>query len=135
MVTIRLTFAGLREAATSSSSSTAIAPERVELVLVDHVGVVEQPPDEGALAVVDAARREEAEDLLLPEPREVAVDVPRDALSLAHQKYPSRFLVSIEPSASWSMTRVVRSERRVSSSSAMMSSTVFASERTAPVQG
>jgi len=35
---------------------------RLELVLVEPVRVVEEPADEGALPVVDAARREEAEE-------------------------------------------------------------------------
>ena len=60
--------------------------ERVELVLEDHVRVVEQPPDERALAVVDAPGGEEAQDLLPLVPRQVGRDVPIDELELAHQK-------------------------------------------------
>ena len=55
--------------------------DRVHLVLVDAARVVEQPPDQRALAIVDAAGRADAE-------------------QVRHQKYPSRFLSSIEPS--WS---------------------------------
>ena len=39
----------------------AIALHRGELVLVDHLGVVQQPADERALAVIDASGREEAQ--------------------------------------------------------------------------
>src|SRR5918995_1304543 len=43
----------------------AVAPHRGELVLVDHLGVVQQTADERALAVVHAAAGEESEQLLL----------------------------------------------------------------------
>src|SRR5215469_15719017 len=52
-----------------------------------------------------------------------------------HQKYPSRFLSSMEPSSSWSMARFSRSERRKEIISSMIFGTVSASERIAPVQG
>jgi len=52
-----------------------------------------------------------------------------------HQKYPSRFFSSIEPSSSWSMARFSRSERRNETISSMILGTVSASERIAPVQG
>ncbi len=54
----------------------------VHLILVDRLRIVEQPSDQRALAVVDAAGRADAEE------------------PTRHQKYPSRFLISIEPS--WS---------------------------------
>src|ERR1700679_693277 len=51
------------------------------------------------------------------------------------QKYPSRFLSSMEPSWSWSMMRFARSDERKESNSAMILGRVSASERMAPVQG
>ena len=42
----------------------AVAFERRELVVEDQLGVVEQPPDQGRLAVVDAAAGDEAQQLL-----------------------------------------------------------------------
>ncbi len=53
----------------------AVALHGGELVLVDHLGVVQQPADERALAVVDAAAGEEAQELLLLVAGEVGVDV------------------------------------------------------------
>ena len=53
----------------------AVAFHGGELVLVDHLGVVQQPADERALAVVDAAAGEEAQELLLLVAGEVGVDV------------------------------------------------------------
>src|SRR4029077_16064599 len=87
-----------------------------DLILVHRSRVVQQPPDQRALPVVDAARRAD----------------PQEA---RHQKYPSRFFNSIEPSWSWSMTRSWRSEWRVASGSSMIFGTVSASDRTAPVHG
>src|ERR1700683_5069250 len=48
------------------SDLLAVAFHGGELVLVDHLGVVQQPADERALAVVDAAAGQEAQKLLLP---------------------------------------------------------------------
>lgn len=90
-------------------------------VLVEGPGVEEEAADEGRLSVVDAPDRDDAD--------EVGGALGR------RQKYPSRFFCSIEPSRSWSMTRVIRSERRAVESSSMISSTVRAAERTALVQG
>ena len=61
--------------------------DRAHLILVHRPRVVQEPPDERALPVVDAAGRADPE-----KTRHV-------------QKYPSRFLSSIEPSWSWSITR------------------------------
>ncbi len=54
--------------------------------------------------------------------------------SIPSQKYPSRFFNSIEPSVSKSMTRLDLSEVFQSVISATISSSVAASDRTAPVQ-
>src|ERR1019366_2505156 len=86
-----------------------------ELVFVDRLRIVQQAPDERGLAIVHAARGGEAQQLA--------------------QKYPSRFLSSMEPSWSWSITRFSRSDRRNSLISAMIFGTVSASERIAPVHG
>ena len=83
-----------------------------ELVVVDHVGVVEQAADERALAVVHGAARHEAQELLPLVQREVRVRRRRAASPRRRltQKYPSRFFVSIDPFSSWSMSRPCRSE-------------------------
>jgi hypothetical protein len=39
---------------------------RLEMVVVDAVPVVEEPPDQGALPVVDAPRRQEPQEAPLP---------------------------------------------------------------------
>ncbi len=49
--------------------------ERGEVVLEDHVRLVEQPSDERALAVVDAAARDEAQQALVLVGEQVGVDV------------------------------------------------------------
>ncbi len=111
------------------------ALDRLELVLVDGARVVEQPPDERRLAVVDRAHRDEAQELLLLVAREVGLDVLLDERVDGHQKYPSRFLASIDPSSSKSMRRPCRSLKRVRSISRMSFGTVSASDSRAPVSG
>ncbi len=58
---------------TSSARSTSspVVPTFLEsrvmasrLILVDHLGIVQQAPDQGALAVVDVAAGEEAQQFL-----------------------------------------------------------------------
>ena len=99
-----------------------------DVVLVERLALVQQAADQRALAVVHAADRGEPEQLGL-------FVLPEQAGRGPCQKYPSRFFCSIEPSMSWSMRRVMRSECRADWSSWMISGTVFAVERTAPVQG
>ena len=107
-----------------------------ELVLVDHLGVMQQPADERALAVVDAAAGEEAQELFLLVAGEIGVDVFLTQVNgLAFQKYPSRFFCSIDPASSWSITRPWRSEFLASSISSMISSRVVALLSIAPVSG
>ena len=71
--------------------------QRGELVVEQRLGLVEHAADERALAVVDAAAGVEAQEaragLLL-------VHLLERHGSGAHQKYPSCFLISIEPGAS-----------------------------------
>ena len=107
---------------------------RGELVVEDRGGVVQEPPDEGGLAVVDGAHGHEAQEFLL-----LVVGEPREDVSLGiqggHQKYPSRFFCSIEASSSWSMSRPCRSDVRAEIISRMISGTVVASLSTAPERG
>jgi hypothetical protein len=49
--------------------------ERGQLVLEDQVGLVEQPSNQGALAVVDAAARDDAQQVLLLLVLEIGDDV------------------------------------------------------------
>src|SRR3546814_10208544 len=49
--------------------------ERGELVLENHLAVVEQPPDQGRLAVVDAAAGDEAQQRLLLMAGQIGVDI------------------------------------------------------------
>jgi len=55
----------------------AVALERRQLVVEDLLGLVEQPPDQGRFAVVNAAAGDEAQQLLLLLFGEPAVDVGR----------------------------------------------------------
>src|SRR5690606_9635535 len=89
---------------------------RLELVLEDRLRVVEQPPDERRLAVVDRAGG-------------------REPQQLAHQKYPCRFRSSMAASEARSSARVApRSVRRVAATSSITACTSAAVDSTAPVQ-
>jgi hypothetical protein len=102
----------------------AVAPrldlERGELVVEDEAGLEQQPADQRALAVVDAAAGDEAQQALLAD---------------GGQKYPSCFLRSIEAAASWSITRPTRSEVRDARISSTIAATFVAELSTAPVSG
>ena len=101
--------------------------ERGELVLEEHLRFVEQPADQRALAVVDAAAGDEAQQALVLVRLQVPVDVLGDQVGdVRHQKYPSCFFFSIEPLESWSITRPCRSEVRASSISWMIAGSVSA---------
>jgi len=94
------------EASAGGAVRAAVALERGEVVLMDAARVMQQPPDERALAVVDASAGDEAQQLL----RLVALHVLADCLALPqrggrHQKYPSRFFSSMLPDWSWSISR------------------------------
>ena len=86
------------------------------LVLEDRPALVQQAADERALAVVHAAAQYEAE-------------------RREHQKYPSRFFRSMDPSPSWSITRPRRSDWSAASVSARTASTVPAALSTAALSG
>src|SRR2546422_894100 len=63
----------------------------MEMILVDGLRVMEEASDQGGLAIVDAPHGREAQQVLGRTLLEELVNA---------QKYPSRFLISIEPSAS-----------------------------------
>src|SRR5438093_5324083 len=75
-----------------------------QVILIDRLRVVQQAPDQGRFAVVHTPQRRE--------PKQVFRSVLLKKFLYA-QKYPSRFFVSIDPSSSWSMTRVARSQVRL----------------------
>ena len=91
--------------------------QRGELIVEDQLLLVEQAADQRRLAVVDGAAGEEAQG------------------GKRHQKYPSRFFFSIEPASSVSISRPWRSEVVDAFISAMISSSVSASDSTAPDSG
>ena len=70
------------------------AADMLDLIVVERAGLVEQPADQRGLAIVHRADDHQPDQLLEGPQREGVVD------DCAHQKYPSRFLVSIEPSSS-----------------------------------
>src|SRR6266851_764903 len=75
---------------------------RSELIFVDGLGIVQEAPDQSRLAVVDAPSGGEAKKLGV----QVVLKKSREGVMWAvlrgrnHQKYPSRFLSSMEPSSS-----------------------------------
>src|SRR6185295_18433532 len=115
--------------------------QRLEVVLEDQLGIEQQTPDQGRLAVVHAAAGEKAQQGLVLLLRQVLAQV----LELGnghgaggravHQKYPSRFFFSIDAFSSWSMTRPWRSDVVAVSISDTISSIVTAGDSTAPVSG
>src|SRR5712672_1733594 len=117
----------------------AVGLEGRELVLEDHLAVVQEPPDQGRLAVIDAAAGDEAPHRFVLVPVQIGVDVRGrergGAIAAGAQKYPSCFFFSMLADWSWSMARPWRSEVVVSSISRMISGSVAASLSTAPVSG
>ena len=95
-----------------------------QLVVEDELLLVQHPPDEGGLAVVDRAAGQEAKG---GQDRQINGDI--------HQKYPSRFFFSIEEASSESIRRPWRSEVVALRISATMSRSVSASNSIAPVSG
>ncbi|OPZ70407.1 MAG: hypothetical protein BWY82_02076 [Verrucomicrobia bacterium ADurb.Bin474] len=59
-----------------------ILHHRRQLVLVNHVGIIQQPPDEGALAVVHASARQEPQHVLLLVPPQIGRHVIADQILL-----------------------------------------------------
>ena len=117
-----------------------------KLVLEDQLGIVEEPADQRGFAVINRAAGEKPQQRLVflccQESAhicgcmiaQVAIGLFKD---VAHgdQKYPSRFLRSIEPASSRSMRRPWRSEVRATSISPTIASRLSASESIAPVSG
>lgn len=112
-----------------------------QLVVEQHVRFVEQATDQCALAVADAAARDEAQQVL---GLRIVVGErggmgARERVgrgeNVCHQKYPSCFFFSIEPAESLSISRPCRSDVRVSRISCRMSSSDVASLSIAPVSG
>jgi hypothetical protein len=112
-----------------------VALERREVVLEDQLGLPQQAADERALAVVDAAAGDEAQEALVALLSQVGLDVVDRDGGRDAQKYPSCFLRSIEPLWSWSIRRPCRSEVRARNISRMISGSVSASLSTAPLSG
>jgi hypothetical protein len=120
------------ELAALGTEGLGVRLERRELVLEQQLGFVQQTPDQGALAVVNAAARDEPQQSLVLEEVELALELARNG---GRQKYPSCFLRSIDADWSWSITRPWRSDVRVLSISAMIDSTDVASDSIAPLSG
>ena len=100
----------------------AVGFQRGQLILEDHLAVIEQPPDQGGLAIVHAAAGDEAQHRLMLMLVEIGVDVLGDEgfglidRCVGHQKYPCCFFTSIPaPPASLSIARPWRSLVVVSS--------------------
>ena len=81
--------------------------ERGELILEDHLRIVEQPPDQRRFAVVHRAASDEPKHGFGLMDREIAVDVLGDqridlvaGFGRRHQKYPSCFFFSMLAAAS-----------------------------------
>ncbi|MNN07315.1 hypothetical protein D3C81_1201390 [compost metagenome] len=110
--------------------------ELAELVLEQHLGFVEQAADQRALAVVDAAAGDEAQQLLVLLLFQVGFQVVAERCgNSVHQKYPSCFFFSMEPAESLSISRPWRSEVRLMSISRMIAGRLSASLSMAPVSG
>ena len=108
----------------------AVARHRRELVLEDLLRVMQHAADQRALAVVDAAAGDEAQEALgLVTLQEIG------EFHGGHQKYPSRLRFSIAAAWSKSIARLCRSEVRVTSISSMTVVRSAASERIAPESG
>ena len=108
----------------------AVARDRRELVLEDLLRVVQDAPDQRALAVVDAAAGDEAQEAL----RLVTLQEVGEFHG-SHQKYPSRLRFSMAAAWSKSIARLCRSDVRVMSISSITAVRSAAVERIAPDSG
>ena len=125
------------------ADALAVGFERGELVLEDHLGIVEQPADQRGLAVVDAAAGDEAQQRLVLVlradrrrcPAAIRASAGRLSGSVAIRNSPPASSSPCWPPASLSITRPWRSLVVVSSISWITSGSVAASLSTAPVSG
>src|SRR5690606_12231410 len=116
----------------------AVGFECAELVVEQQPGVVQQAADQRALAVVNAAAGDEAQQVLGLVLLQVGGDLCAGLVRgghVVHQKYPSCFFFSMDADGSWSITRPWRSEVVATNISAMIFSSVSASDSIAPVRG
>jgi len=72
--------------ATRGARLHTVRLDGIELVFVDHLGVVQQPADERALAVVDAAAGEQAQQFLALVLCQISVDVRADEIRLVRHR-------------------------------------------------
>src|SRR5262249_1194159 len=107
--------------------------ERVDQVDRNRPGLGEQTSDQGRFAVVDRAAGDEAQEIARVA-RARDLDPPRPAHPL-HQKYPPRFLRSIDAGVSISISRPARSDQRLLRNSAITASSVAASDSIAALSG
>src|SRR5690606_14947824 len=147
-----------REVQPVLAGAPARAPDLLEPVLEDRLRLVKEPPDQGALAVIDATGPREPPDVHPPvralrgdlggrhphagghrlrRDRLQETDAERPRLASLHrsrhQKYPRRLRSSIAASLRWSSALPPRSVMRSSATSRMISSTVSAVDSIAPV--
>ena len=107
-----------------------------ELVFEQHLRFVEQPADQGRLAVIDAAAGDEAQKILVLLGAEIGSDIAAGEFDEAgHQKYPSCFFFSMEAAWSLSMTRPCRSDEVATSISSTMSRRLVALDSIGAGQG
>ena len=109
--------------------------ERGQLVLEEHLRLVEQPADQRALAVVDGAARDEAQEALVLVRLEVRVDVALDEVDWSLRSSPRPSSSPSRRPSSWSISRPCRSDVRASSISWMIFGSVSASDSIAPESG
>ena len=89
------------EFAATRADLARVALQGRQLVLEQHLRFVQQPADQRALAIVDAAAGDEAQQTLVLVGLEISLDILGDQVRLVgHQKYPSCFFFSID--AAWS---------------------------------
>ncbi len=82
---------------TARANLLRVALERRELILEDHLRLVQQPPDQRRLPIVHAAAGDEAQEALVLVRAQVGFDVGVDQRGdVRHQKYPSTFFFSID---------------------------------------
>ena len=70
------------DVAAGGAGFDAVLLDGGELVLVNHLRVVQQPPDQGALAVIDAAAGEEAQHLFVFMLGQIGKDIAADEFRL-----------------------------------------------------